>query len=127
MPFQTIRQKKKSVKDNIDQNHLKGVYKINYSCRKIYIGETRRSFKKRIKDHCTNIRNQRSRTCALAEHAFHTKHHIGIEDATIIAKEDHYFKRRLREALQIQRHHNNLNRDGGLEVSKNWLPTLSQL
>lgn len=36
----TIRQSMRSVKDNIDRHQLKGVYKIDCSCGKSYIGET---------------------------------------------------------------------------------------
>lgn len=115
-PLETIRHKMKFVKDNINQNQRKGVYKINSSCGKIYIGETGRSFKTRIKEHCVDIKKKRSHTSALVEHSLLTKHQIYLEDTTIIAKEDHYFKRRFKEALEILRHPNNLNQDGGLEV-----------
>jgi hypothetical protein len=126
-PLITIRQRMKSVKDPIDQQQGKGIYKVSCSCGKCYIGETRRSFQVRIKEHEADIRNERTRTSALAEHSLKTKHHVCLEDTKILAKEDHYYKRRLREALEIIKHPNNMNRDGGLEVSSFWHPLINQL
>jgi len=64
------------------------------------------------------------RTSALAEHSFSSKHHIRLEDTKILAKEDHFFKRRIKEAIEILKHPNNLNRDNGLEISENWIPLI---
>ena len=89
-----------------------------------YIGETGWSLKVRLKEHGADICNQRVCTSALAEHSEKSKHHICLEDSSLLAKENHYFKRRFREALEIIKHHNNHNRDGGFEVSKNWVPLI---
>jgi hypothetical protein len=43
-PLITIRQRMKSVKDPIDHQQGKGIYKVSCSCGKCYIGETGRSF-----------------------------------------------------------------------------------
>lgn len=45
----------RSVKDNIDRQQLKGVYKIDCSCGKSYIGETGQSLKIRLKEHGADI------------------------------------------------------------------------
>ena len=50
-----------------------------------------------------------------------------LEDAKIIAREDHYYRRKVREALEIKKHPENLNRDGGYEISDNWRPLLQQI
>ena len=76
------------VKDDIDKHQLKGVYKIDCSCGKSYIGETGRSLQTRLKEHGADIRNERSRTSALAEHSSKTKHHICLESASIVAREE---------------------------------------
>ena len=88
------------------------------------IGETRRSFHTRLKEHGVDIRNERIRTSALAKHCSKTKHHIFLEDTKILAREIHYFKRKIRESLDIIKHPNNLNKDGGLEISTTWLPSI---
>jgi hypothetical protein len=43
-----------------------------------------------------------------------------LEDTKILAKEDHFLKRQIREAIEIIKHPNNLNRDNGLEINENW-------
>jgi hypothetical protein len=126
-PLITIRQRMKSVKDPTDNRQEKGIYKVSCSCGKCYIGETGRSFQVRIKEHEADIRKERTRTSALAEHSHKTKHHVCLEDTKILAKEGHYYKRRLREAIEIIKHPNNMNRDGGLEVSSFWHPLINQL
>jgi hypothetical protein len=126
-PLITIRQRMNSVKDPIDQQQGKGIYKVSFSCGKCYIGETGRSFQVRIKEHEADIRKERTHTSALVEHSLKTKHHVCLEDTKILAKEDHYYKRCVREALEIIKHPNNMNRDGGLEVSRFWHPLINQL
>ena len=86
----TIRQSMRSVKDDIDKHQLKGVYKIDCSCGKSYIGETGHSLQTRLKEHGADIKNGRSRTSALAEHSLKTKHHICLESASIIAREEQH-------------------------------------
>jgi len=121
---QTIKQRMRPIKDPIDHKQGKGVYKISCSCELCYIGETGRSFNTRLKEHKADIRNERTRTSALAEHSQKTRHQLCLENTQILAKENHYFKRKLREALEIRKHPNNLNRDGGMEISTSWLPPL---
>ena len=79
----------------------------------------------RLKEHSADIHNERTRTSALAEHVGKTNHHICLEDAKVIANEDHHFKRKVREAIEIIKHPKNLSRDGGMEISKNWIPLLT--
>lgn len=117
----------KLVKDRIDQQRLKGVYKINCSCGRSYIGVTRRLFKIRIKEHQADTKNQRTRSFTLVEHSLRSRHHICLEDTKIISREDQYFKRKFREGLQIMKHPDNLNQDGGGEVSRSWLPLIPHL
>ena len=94
------------------------------SCGKTYIGETGRSIHTRIQEHAANIKHNRSKTSALVEHSSKTNHHICIENSKMVAKIDHYHHRKLREAIEIGRNHNNLNRDEGWKISDNWIPTL---
>jgi hypothetical protein len=123
-PLETIKHNMRSVKDKLDPHKSKGIYKIECSCGKCYIGETGRSFQIRIKEHGADIKNERIRTSALAEHSLKTRHHIRLEDTKILAKENHLFKRRIREAIEIRKHPSNLNRDSGLELSENWFPLI---
>ena len=103
------------------------MYKIDCSCGRIYIGETGRSLKTRLKEHAADIKNDRSRTSALAEHSSKTKHHMCLEDARVIARKDNYHKRKIREATEIMKFPQNLNRDNGSEISGNWFPLIRQI
>ena len=77
------------------------------------------SFKTKIKEHCADIKNQSSCFYAIVEHTLITKHHICLEDTSIIAKEEHYFKRIFREANEILKHPNNLHHTNGLKINRN--------
>ena len=84
----TIKQGMRSVKDDIDRHQLKGVYKIDCSCGKCYIGETEPSLQKRLKEHGAHMKNGRSCTSAFAEHSSKMKHQVFLESASIITRED---------------------------------------
>ena len=86
-PLETIRQKMRTVKDKVDEHQQKGVYRVTCSCGLNCIGDTGRSLKVRLKEHGVDIRNQRIRTSALAEHSERSKHHICLEDSSLLAKE----------------------------------------
>jgi hypothetical protein len=126
-PLNTIRNSLRSVKDSIDPIEHKGVYMIPCSCGKQYIGETGRSFRIRIQEHAADIKHNRTRPSALAEHSDKTKHHICIEETKILARIDHYHNRKFREAIEIEKQPNNLNRDDGWKISQNWIPTLANM
>ena len=50
-----------------------------------------------------------------------------MEKAKVIALEEHYNKRRIREALEIEKRQKNFNRDDGLILSESWKPILNLL
>ena len=101
--------------------------KQDCSCGKSYIGETGRSLQKRLKEHRADIKHERSRTSALADHSLKTKHHLRLEDAKIIAREEHYLRRKIREALKIIKHPDNINRDGRYKISDSWRPLIRKI
>ena len=125
-PTSTIKSLLKSVKDLIHPHQFKGVYEIPCSCGKSYIGETGKSFKQRIKEHGADLRLNRCHTSALVKHANKTKHQLCLENTNILSKEENYSKRKFREALEIIKHPQNLNRDNGWEISRSWIPLLHQ-
>jgi hypothetical protein len=67
-PLNTIRNSLRPVKYHVDPIEQKGVYMILCSCCKQYIGETSCSFRIRIQEHATDIKHNRTRPSALAEH-----------------------------------------------------------
>lgn len=112
-PLNTIRSSLKTVKDKVNPMDMKGVYIIPCSRGTSYIGETRRSINQRIKEHTIDIKHGRTKSSALAEHAEKTEHHICIEEDRAIAKIPHFHHCKLREAIEIERYPNNINRDDG--------------
>jgi len=104
---------------------MKGVYVIPCSCGTPYIGETGQSINQRIHEHVADIKHGRTCSSALAEHADKSRHHIYIEEAQVVAKVSHFHHRKLREALEIEKRPNNLNRDDDWNISRSWVPVLS--
>ena len=126
-PPNNIRKLLRSVKDPVDPSLEKGVYLIPCECGKAYIGETGRSIRTRVKEHCADIRLNRTHKSALAEHSHNTKHPIKIEDMQVLAQVDNWSKRRIREAIEIVKNPKCLNRDDGLYISRSWFPNLTKL
>eukprot|EP00253_Pinus_taeda_P003009 PITA_03009 len=124
-PLNTIRGSLRYVKYPIDPKDMKGVYVIPYSCGTPYIGETGRSINQRINEHSNDLRHGRAKSSALAEHAEKTKHHVYIEEARVIAKVAQFHHQNFREALEIEKRPNNLNRDDDWKISGCWIPALS--
>lgn len=124
-PLNTIWSSLSSIKDPVDPKNIKGVYVTPCSCGTPYIGETGLSINQRICEHVTNIKHGKTRSSALAKHADKSKHHICIEEAQVVARVSHFHHRKLREALEIERRPNNLNRDDGWIISRSWVPILS--
>ena len=103
---------------------MKGVYPIPCSCGIPYNGETGHSINRRIQEHVADIKHNRSRSSALAEHAVTSNHHVSIKDSWVIGKIDHFHHRKLREAIEIEKCTINLNMDDGWKLSRSWIPAL---
>jgi len=88
-------------------------------------GEMGRSINQRISKHSADLRHGRSKSSALDEHAEKTMHHICIEETQVIAKVAQFHHRKFREALEIEKRPNNLNKDDGWKISSCWVPALS--
>ena len=123
-PPNTIRNMVDSAKDPINPRLQKEIYIIPRSCGKEYIGETGRYLNIRLKEHTADISRNRTEKFALVDHAFSSSHYIRMEDAKLISKEDHYLKRKIREAIEIEKRKNNLNQDEGLNINNTWKPLI---
>ena len=106
------------LKDTLEPTKQDGVvYKIPCECGKVYIGETGRTMQNRIKEHDRGIRLARTQTSAVSEHANETGHLPIWKEVKFIDRYPHWYTRRVKEAVHIRLHPNNINRDSGIETS----------
>ena len=125
-PQNSLRNILDKEKDRINPMQKKGVYLVPFSCEDVYIGESIRSIQIRLKEHCVDIKQKRKKS-ALVVHSLKTKHQIRMEDAKVIALEDHYNKRKIREAIEIEKHIIFFNKDDGLIFCKSRKPIIHSL
>lgn len=126
-PFATLKNYIPSLKDSKDTFLDSGVYKIVCSCGTPYIGETSCPFSTRIKEHSADIRHEWVINFFLSDHSSSTKHYICLDKTHIMCKEDNFYKMKLKEAIEINNHPSNLNRDEGWKLSQSWHPLLANL
>ncbi|PNF15534.1 hypothetical protein B7P43_G16534 [Cryptotermes secundus] len=104
-----------------------GVYSIPCECGKVYIGQTGRSVDMRLKEHQRHIRFEQPDKSAVAEHGIDLGHRIQLQNTSILATKTCYMDRIIREAIEIQLHPGNKNREGGFCLSKSWKPLICSL
>ena len=96
--------------------------------RKVYIGETgdlcMRPRDERIKEYNSHIRLARTQTFAVSEHAHKTGHYPLWNEVKFIDRDPHWYTRRVKEAIHIRLHPDNINRDSRIEIPEAWMPTI---
>ena len=116
----TLRSHLVRPKDTVNPAKQDGViYRIPCEC-EVYIGETERS----IKEHDRDIRLARTQTSAVSEHAHNTGHYPIWNEVKFIDRDPHWHTRKVKEAIHIRLHPNNINRDSGIEIPESWMPTI---
>ena len=72
----------------------------------------------RIKEHDWDIRLARTETSVVSEHAQNTGHKPLWNKVKFIDRDPYYYTRRVKEAIHIRPHPNNINRDSEIEISE---------
>ena len=79
-----------------------------------------------IKGHDRDIRLALIQTSADSEHANETGHYPLWNEVKFIDRDSHWYTRRVKEAIHITFHANNVNRDSGIQIPEAWIPTIKK-
>ncbi|CAH0715137.1 unnamed protein product, partial [Brenthis ino] len=102
-----------------------GVYKLDCDCGLSYIGQTKRSIRTRVKEHIADVKHRRNTTSAVCKHSQdRPSHYIRFDRPQILAKENRYRPRMIREAIEIKKHPN-FNREDGWVLPSSWDPVIN--
>ena len=93
-------------------------------CRKVYIGETKRTLKMRISEHKQAIRKGDEKN-GIAVHAHITNHNVDWEGTRVHGTVRGFWKRRMMEAIQIHAEPHTMKLDCGLPLSPAWYPVIN--
>ncbi|XP_065642486.1 uncharacterized protein LOC136074113 [Hydra vulgaris] len=107
---QIITQKNKP---RLPNNSYPGVYKLECSCGKLYVGETKLKVSTRICQHQKHTFEGKWKNSAVAGHSRNCHGAFGWNNNNTVKVEEDYFKRKVRESLEIQCHQCSPN-EGGL-------------
>ena len=80
----------------------------------------------RIKEHERDIRLARTHTSAVSEHAHKTGHYPLWNEVKFIDRDPHWYTRRVKKAIHIRLHPDNINRDSGIEIPEAWMPMIKK-
>ena len=80
----------------------------------------------RIKEHDRDVQLARTETSAFSEHTHNTEHKPLWNEVKFIDRDPYYYTRKVKEAIQMRLHPDNINRDSGIEIIEAWMPTIKK-
>ncbi|XP_072046843.1 uncharacterized protein [Amphiura filiformis] len=81
-------------------------------CTDTYVEETARALATRVKEHTRTT----APLTAVGEHKSNHQHDISLDNVEVMGREDHFWNRKIREALEIKTQRPTLNRDAGYDL-----------
>ena len=120
----TIGKMTRKVKEPIPKEKWKDViYKIPcHECAEVYIGETQRPLKARIKEHKTCCARSNMEN-GVAEHSVSKVHAINFEGVEVLDRESGWHRRKIKEALHMKIHKHTFSQPSATP-SLTWLPAI---
>ena len=80
--------------------------------------------REKIKEHDRDLGIARTQTSTVSEHAHEIGHYPIWNEVRFIDLDPLWYKRRLKEAIHVGLHRNNINREGKIEIPEAWMPTI---
>lgn len=99
----TLREVLTKTKPQHPTNTKNCIYEVPCECGEVYIGETKRPLHVRIEEHKKNTQRGETTKSGIANHVWDNQHHIQWSEAKVLAKEDHWYKRKFKEAVFIDK------------------------
>ena len=118
-----LRQSLMRVKTAVKEDTKNGVvYEVPCGeCEHVYIGETGRN----LKVHWYAVKKEKFKN-GIATHACRQQHTVNWDAAKVRCTEQHYWKRKVREAIHISQQCSTSNLDCGLQINSVWLPLIQR-
>ncbi|XP_065652904.1 uncharacterized protein LOC136080218 [Hydra vulgaris] len=91
-------------KSKLPRNSQLGTYLIKCKCSKVYVGELKLKIRTRVQQHQKFLTEGKLNQSALALHKVNCDEDIEWDKAETLKVEDKKFERKVREALEIQKH-----------------------